>query len=103
MRRVIVHEYKGEHGFYGKNFYARDLFNRTVELYRGFYPELEVAPIIPEFEKEKDRFIKTLEIGLKELEKLKEIDARSAFKLYESFGLSKLLKIRNSAGKARKI
>jgi alanyl-tRNA synthetase len=87
VRRVIVHEYKGERGFYGKNFCAAELLDKIIELYHNPYPQLEGAPIVPEFNKEKERFIKTLEVGLKELGRLKKIDARSAFKLYESFGL----------------
>ena len=39
------------------------------------------------YKDENSKFSKTLETGLKELERLTEVDARAAFKLYESYGL----------------
>ena len=83
MRRVIVHEHQSH----------KDLFNalhvlaRVVELYAPWHPELNEEVVREEFSKEKEKFLKTLKSGLKELDKLKTIDAPAAFKLYESYGL----------------
>jgi len=42
---------------------------------------------LEEFTKEKEKFLKTIKSGLKELERVASLDASSAFRLYESFGL----------------
>lgn len=64
-----------------------DILESTVENYDPFYPELDKGLILKEFEKENEKFKKTLKKGIKELEKMETIDAVSAFKLYESYGL----------------
>lgn len=63
------------------------LFVAVLENYNLFYPELDLSIITEVFEEEKEKFSRTLGIGLKELNKLDSIDAKTAFKLYESFGL----------------
>jgi alanyl-tRNA synthetase len=83
IRRIVVHEHLAEEvelGF-GK------IFETLVAGYKEFYPDLNRDLIIKEFNIEKDKFLKTLKAGLKELAKLEKVDAESAFKLYESFGL----------------
>ena len=82
MRRIIVHEHLSEKKF------IREILKKVVAQYNPFYPELNEALILEEFEKENEKFQKTLKTGLKELEKVSAIDAVSAFKIYESFGLS---------------
>lgn len=77
IRRAIVH-------FMGD---FTPIFTKIKEIYGGFYPELNLETILSVFGEEKKKFEATLKNGLKELEKLPNIDARSAFKLYESFGL----------------
>lgn len=79
MRRAIVYE---QYGISVKSFF--ELF---VERYGNFYKELSVSVIAPVFQEEYEKFIKTLEAGLSELEKMDEVDSVSAFKLYQSFGL----------------
>ena len=64
-----------------------DIFKTIVNGYRDIYKNLDYSDIIKVYSEEYERFIKTLESGLKELEKLASVDAESAFRLYESFGL----------------
>lgn len=56
-------------------------------LYQEFYPEVRNEEIISEFKKEEEKFQSSLERGLKELERQAVIDAKTAFHLYESYGL----------------
>lgn len=81
MRRIIVHEYLS-----GKKF-VKEILARTVEGYKPFYPELDSAMILDEFAQENEKFQKTLKNGLRELERLPDLDAASAFMIYESYGL----------------
>jgi len=81
MRRIIVHEHLSEKKF------IREILEKTVEQYKALYPELDRAVVLDEFEKENEKFRKTLKNGLRELERIPAIDAASAFKIYESYGL----------------
>jgi len=69
-----------------KEFFGK-LFDVILAEYGSFYPELNREIISTEFNQETDRFIATLARGIREVEKLESVDAASAFKLYESFGL----------------
>ncbi|MBI2062200.1 MAG: alanine--tRNA ligase, partial [Candidatus Yanofskybacteria bacterium] len=68
-------------------FLMHDIFAKIVEIYGQYYPNLNANSIIYEFDHEKEKFDKTLRHGLRELEHLSDIDAQSAFRLYESYGL----------------
>lgn len=81
MRRIINHLSKSDPTL------MHDIFAKIVEIYGQFYPNLDANVLIYEFDHEKERFDKTLRQGLRELEHLSEIDAQSAFRLYESYGL----------------
>ncbi len=83
MRRVIVHEQMVN----SEDFAVSDMLGLVIKLYKDFYPELTKTNIIQEFLDEKTKFNKTLNTGLKEMNKLEQIDATIAFRLYESFGL----------------
>ncbi len=76
MRRIVVH---------GKN--LENLLSKVVEMYGHLYPELKENIILSEFQKENEKFQKTLELGLRELNKLQFIDSVTAFKLFETYGL----------------
>jgi len=83
LRRLIVFEHRaGE---------AMNLFHSIASLivgtYHEAYPELHLDTILLEWDKEKAKFLKTLKLGLKELQKLDAIDGSAAFRLYESYGL----------------
>lgn len=81
MRRIINHLSKSDPTL------MHDIFAKIVEIYGQFYPNLDANTLVHEFDHEKEKFEKTLRQGLKELEHLTEIDASSAFRLYESYGL----------------
>lgn len=82
MRRIIAHEYLSEGAFH-----AESLFDVIVEQYGAWYKELNKDLISSEWTKEKEKFLKSLSKGLKELSKCEDVDASTAFKLYESYGL----------------
>ena len=65
------------------------LLEITVAQYGAFYPELthEHGRILAAYVDEHAKFSRTLRHGLKELERTETLDAKSAFRLYESFGL----------------
>ena len=78
MRRAIA---------YGVGIDLRQLLTTIVGEYGSFYKELNLALILETFDKENDQFSGVLVRGMKELNKLPEVDAAIAFKLYESYGL----------------
>ncbi len=83
LRRVIVHEYLAQD-------HSLDLSRAigwVVGSYKEAYPELDTAKITEVFEAERAKFLKTIQNGLKELNRLERIDAQAAFRLYESYGL----------------
>src|SRR3990167_63666 len=86
MRRVITSLYIWEQQT-NSQYSLWSLFEKIVQVYGGFYQELNLNIIKEVFSEEDERFRLTLGRGLKELEKLKAIDTQSAFKLYESYGL----------------
>ena len=63
------------------------ILKAVVELYDSFYPNLDFSAIKEVYDAEYQKFIKSVGSGLKELEKLNSVDAQTAFRLYESFGL----------------
>ncbi|MFH1392910.1 MAG: alanine--tRNA ligase [Patescibacteria group bacterium] len=65
-----------------------NLLKRVVKEYKNFYPELNEDLILSVFHKENSKFQKAIQQGLRELDKLEKLDAISAFKLFESYGLT---------------
>lgn len=63
------------------------LLAKVCSEYKEFYTNLDQAPVTKEFAQEVDRFMATLSLGIKEMDKLNSIDGTTAFRLYESFGL----------------
>ena len=86
MRRIItalyIWEQKNE-----REYSLEPIFEKITQIYGDFYKELNLNIIKEAFNEENEKFRSTLGRGLKELEKLHEIDTQSAFKLYESYGL----------------
>lgn len=82
MRRAIVHEHLANGAFD-----IMDVLRGAVRFYKDFYPELDEAAITEAFDAERTKFSGTLRRGLKELDRLESVDADTAFRLYESFGL----------------
>jgi alanyl-tRNA synthetase len=72
---------------YRANVDVKKILEFIVRKYGGFYKELNLEAITSIFDEENSKFSKTLSSGIKELEKMESIDAKVAFKLYESFGL----------------
>ena len=58
-----------------------------VNEYKKIYPELNDHLVQEEFKREQEGFEKTLKIGYREFKKMENVDAASAFKLYETYGL----------------
>ena len=80
LRRAIVH-------LTAMSEFSFTPFQKVIDEYKSIYPNLESSVIEPVVQEEEAKFSKTIRQGLKELEKLETIDASSAFKLYESYGL----------------
>ncbi len=83
MRRAIVYEFLS--GDSEAN--IEPVLIAVIRNYKKFYPELEEEIILPVFYEENSRFLKTIQSGLKELDKIADINAKLAFKLYETYGL----------------
>lgn len=66
---------------------THDIFAKITEIYGSIYSDLNKNQIIQTFDKENEKFGKSFQRGLKELESIQIIDASLAFKLYESYGL----------------
>ena len=82
LRRVITYAHQENLGSS-----PEDILETVVNEYKGIYPNLDYTAIKEVYGQEYSKFIKSVGVGLKELEKLDAIDAQSAFRLYESFGL----------------
>ena len=65
------------------------IVHEIIHEYGEFYPELmkNSENIQKEVRDERERFNKTLDRGLKELEKITHIQSEDAFRLYETYGL----------------
>ncbi|TSC80174.1 MAG: Alanine--tRNA ligase [Parcubacteria group bacterium Gr01-1014_29] len=68
--------------------FMEQISKRVSSLYRDVYPELpqktdHIAMVLRD---EETKFSATISRGLKEIEKLTELDGTSAFRLYESYG-----------------
>jgi len=67
--------------------YARKLSpNKHVSLPVINYPEIETKEPARIIEEETQKFSKTLNLGLKEIDKMEKLDGKTAFYLYESYG-----------------
>ena len=72
--------------------FSINLAKKVIEIYQQVYPEVKSKQeeILTVIEKEEEKFEKTLERGLKELDRLiqggKEISGKEAFCLYETYG-----------------
>ena len=94
LRRVMVHghlfaTHEDMMGAMGSTHFLSGLVEKIIQQYRDFYPELDYNKILEVILTEDKQFHKTVHLGLKELKKLtaETLDAKSHFKLYESYGL----------------
>ncbi len=85
LRRIFVYEYKNKMPWHILDGILHDMLHE----YGEFYPELlKNAEIIQkEIRIECDKFLNTLEKGIKMLEKTEIVDGASAFNLYETYGI----------------
>ncbi len=86
IRRSMLHIRKL--GLWGEWSYIPALVAAVINLYEDAYPEIVPKQDIIEklFIDEASRFGKTIEKGLKEIEKIPTLDGKQAFTLYETYG-----------------
>ena len=67
---------------------AQHVVSAVIEQYKSAYPAVleQKDHIIATLADEEQKFSRTITKGLKEIEKIKELDGSSAFQLYETFG-----------------
>jgi alanyl-tRNA synthetase len=71
-----------------KQLFLASLVKTVSIIYQDQYPEVkkQLNTIVEQFELEEKKFNKTLEKGLREIEKIGQLDGAKAFKLYETYG-----------------
>ncbi|OGZ60860.1 MAG: hypothetical protein A2919_02315 [Candidatus Spechtbacteria bacterium RIFCSPLOWO2_01_FULL_43_12] len=87
MRRVMVYADILNGKEKGEELKHQDIFGVIEDNYKGFYPEIDKEGIGYVFEEEKEKFGAAMRRGLRELEKMDNVSAQDAFRLYESYGL----------------
>ncbi|TAL49026.1 alanine--tRNA ligase [Patescibacteria group bacterium] len=95
MRRMMAHFHKSARGPFKASDVTdldfvdiENLLERVVDNYRHFYPELDKEKVLKIFREENSKFKTAINRGLRELKKLNTLDAKAAFKLFESYGLT---------------
>src|SRR3989344_6108641 len=95
MRRAMAHFHKSSMGSFlgayilGMNFIdIENMLINVVKEYEKFYPELNQENILAVFREENNKYRYALYAGLREVKKYDTIDAKIAFKLFESYGLT---------------
>jgi alanyl-tRNA synthetase len=86
MRRVIVQEHLLAEAFKGRQV-IEEMIGQCVRAYKATYKELDEKRILAVFHEEAKKFKNTMALGLRELAKGGVLDAKTAFGLYESYGL----------------
>ena len=70
--------------------FLKEVSKAVIDMYKDQYPEiahsLEAEEIYAKLRQEEDRFYKTLDLGLREIQKHEKLDAKIAFNLYQSHG-----------------
>ncbi len=68
--------------------FLAELAHEVIAIYQDIYPDIRDndSQIIETLVDEEEKFAKTINKGLKEIEKLSELDGAIAFKLYETYG-----------------
>lgn len=103
IRRSLV--YGRELGITPNQGLFRNLVDPLIEGYEGFYTFLRAKKdeIIAILTDESEKFGKTLDKGIKELEKIKTIDGKSAFWIYETYGFPWELTVEQASKKGQTI
>ncbi len=71
-----------------KDLWTKEIAQIVIDDYKDIYPELERNSefVLNNLDEEESKFKKTLENGLREFNKLKEINGKDAFNLYQTYG-----------------
>lgn len=95
IRRAMAHFARASHGsFSDDDILSQDfidiesLLSGVVKKYKEIYENLDEEKILKVFRGENSSFRNAIRKGLRELKKVETLDAKTAFKLYESFGLT---------------
>jgi alanyl-tRNA synthetase len=95
MRRMMAHFHKASgSSFSGSDVLGMDfldienLLTGVVRKYKDFYNNLDEAVTLKIFRDENKKFRQAINNGIRELKKVEIIDAKQAFKLFESYGLT---------------
>jgi alanyl-tRNA synthetase len=86
MRRMMT--YRFLHG--AESTMMHQMLKSVIALYGETYPELaheDGSLIFEAFREEEEKFLRTLERGIRELERTAVINGAAAFKMYETYGL----------------
>lgn len=95
IRRMMTHFYKMAQGSYSKDDISGtdfiDVENLLIGItrkYKSFYNELDESAILSVFREENSKFMQAMRNGIRELNKIDVLDAKKAFNLFESYGLT---------------
>jgi len=88
IRRALRH---GKQLGINQSLWTKEIAEIAIKLYGDFYTELVVRKdvVFSELDKEEEKFTKTLEKGLKELDKIvdgSQLSGQDAFNLYQTYG-----------------
>ena len=81
IRRILAEE------FLAKGDFLKQLIAKVFMDFKRIYEEISPQSIVDEFLIEKEKFSETLEKGIAKIKKMKNIDSKNAFLLYQSYGL----------------
>ncbi|RJQ29682.1 alanine--tRNA ligase [Candidatus Parcubacteria bacterium] len=95
VRRMMAHFHRAARGSFstgdvlGMDFIDIErLLVAAVSKYGDFYENLKKETMLLVFREENERFRRAINNGVRELKKVDEVDAKQAFKLFESYGLT---------------
>lgn len=86
LRRLIRRAIRQGHILNIKNNFTIEIAKIVQNIYIETYSEVAQDKILIELQKEEEKFRKTLENGLREFEKHKELNGKVAFDLYQTYG-----------------
>lgn len=86
LRRLIRRAIRQGHLLGISNHFVVEIAKVIQKMYGEVYPEILKEKVLSELQKEEDKFRKTLENGLREFEKYKELNGKVAFDLYQTYG-----------------
>lgn len=89
LRRLIRRAVRVGRAFQLRSLFTAEVAKIVIRTMKGVYSHLEEKKtlILQTLKGEEEKFKKTLEKGLKEIEKYKTLDGKIAFYLYESYGI----------------